>query len=140
MAEAPLFSTFTLFTEIVVTVLILYVFYSGYKNGKYPYRIALAALVYETAFNVSYMAYRAVTHVDVKPGSAFHVALAAFHGVFSLLMFVALIVFQIAAWRSYKKNVNYFSKHKNLTITFIILWLIAIFSGVLFYIESYILS
>ncbi|MBS3119974.1 hypothetical protein J4475_04080 [Candidatus Woesearchaeota archaeon] len=141
--EVPLFSTVTLFTEIIVSVGILYVFYSGYFKNRFPFRIAFLALTYELAVNVTYMAYRAVSHEVSEPAHTHHpfeIALAVFHGIFSLVMFVALIVFIVLAWLNYRRRINYFKKHKVITVAFLVLWMIAVLSGVLFYFTAYILQ
>ena len=134
---APLFSTITLLTEIVVTASVLYAFYSGYVRNRFPYALVALTLAYETLFNVSYMTLRVATHVEDGRDRPFEIALAAFHGTFSLLMFVGLIVFMAAAWRNYRKGVNYFRAHAKLTRTFIALWLVAIASGFAFYAVEY---
>ncbi len=145
MVAAPLFSTFTLLTEIVITTLVLYIFYAGYYKNHFPYKIAGFALAYEIIFNISYMAYRSFLHVAnesatsaaVEVETPFQTGLAIFHGIISLVMFIALVVFLIVAWKNYKNNVNYFKKHKAITLTFIIFWLIAVISGIAFYFIIY---
>ena len=140
MQSPPLFSTFTLFTEIIVTFSILYIFYSGYVRNKFPTKLVFLTLVYEILFNISYMTYRALTH-DAETGehahTAFHTAVAAFHGIFALSMFIALLIFLIIAWRKYKHEINFFKEHRIFTWIFIILWFIAIGSGILFYYLAY---
>ena len=139
MTAIPWFSTFTLFTEIIVTGAVLYVIYSGYAKNRFPSRIAAAALSYEILFNISYMASRLVTHEDSKqyPDSPFHIALAIFHGSFSLLMFILLLVFMFFAWKGYRRGENFFRVRRKLTIIFIVSWMIAVLSGFLFYYEAY---
>ena len=139
MNGIPWFSTFTLFTELAVTALILYVFYSAYYRNRFPFSVAAIALGYETLFNISYMTYRAFTHVEASnhTDSPFHIAVAIFHGTFSLLMFILLVIFMILAWKKYREGVNYFQLHKKLTIAFLIAWFVAIASGFLFYYEAY---
>jgi len=134
----PFFSTFTLFTETIVTISILYVFYSGYKKNKFPFKLVTVALAYEIAFNISYMAYRAISNVKNEPKMPRLILdLAIFHGIFSLIMFVALLIFMVLAWKNYKKEINYFKLHRTFSVLFLICWLIAVFSGVFFYYEAY---
>jgi heme A synthase len=137
--HAPFFSTFTLFTEALVTISVLYIFYSGYKHNKFPYTLAAITMAYEILFNISYMASRALNKkVDVMPpDSAFLITLAIFHGTFALLMFLALLVFMFFAWKNYKKGSNFFQAHKTMLIWFIVLWMTAVISGFLFYYEYY---
>jgi hypothetical protein len=139
MHTLPWFSTFTLFTEIGVTAALLYVFYRGYRYNSFPFRVAALTLAYEIVFNMSYMSYRALTHIDPPehPHSSFHVAVAAFHGIFSLLMFVLLLWFMFVAWRNYRNGVNYFRLRPRLTSVFLIAWLTAVGSGFFFYYLAY---
>jgi hypothetical protein len=137
---APLYSTITLVAELFVSAAIYYSIYSGYKKNKFPSVLAGAALAYELIFNITYMAGRVPSHVKVaKIETPFIVGLAILHGVLSLIMFVALIVFFIFAWKAYRKGKNYFFEHKNLTFTFIVFWTFSILSGVIFYLVEYIL-
>lgn len=136
--HGPFFSTLTLFTELIVSSVVYSTLYSGYRNNKFLTIPAFAALIYETIFNISYMASRVPTHVssaEATPG--YLIALAAVHGILSLVMFVALIIFFITAWRNYKKGINYFKDHKRLTILFLIFWTFSIASGITFYFLEY---
>ncbi|PIP60246.1 hypothetical protein COX00_04275 [Candidatus Uhrbacteria bacterium CG22_combo_CG10-13_8_21_14_all_47_17] len=135
--NAPLFSTFTLFTEILVTLAVLYAFYSGYARNRFPSLLVGITLLYETLFNISYMVFRSATHGSIADDTAFEIGLAAFHGILSLVMFVGLFVFMIVAWRHYRKGINYFRAHRALTGTFIVLWLLVVLSGLLFYVITY---
>jgi len=139
MTGIPWFSTFTLLTEALVTASVLYILYSGYYKNRFPSKLVVVTLAYETLFNISYMSYRALSHADdsAHPDSSFHIAIAIFHGTFSLLMFIALIIFMYYAWKNYRQGINFFQKFKKLTLIFLIAWLIAVFSGVFFYYEAY---
>jgi len=136
---APFLSTFTLCAELVITVIILYVFYSGYKKNKFPKYLALFALTYEVLFNINYMVSRILTHTQSSssPDTLFEIVYLAFHGTFSLIMFILLVVFIILAWKNYGKKINYFKEHKKVTMTFLILWLVSVLSGFAFYIIEY---
>jgi hypothetical protein len=134
----PWFSTFTLFTEILVTSSILYSFYSAMHKNRFPYVLVFITLSYEVLFNISYMASRAVSGKNPSQlESPTVIGLAIFHGVFSLVMFVSLLVFMIMAWRKYKKGINFFSNHRTLTYSFVFFWLVAVFSGIFFYFLTY---
>ncbi len=136
--HGPLFSTITLFTELIVTFIVFYTIFKGYRHNKFPTVPAFFALAYETFFNISYMFSRVPAHAKAaKATSPLLIILAIVHGVLSLIMFVALIVFFILAWRSYKKEKNYFLEHKRITFTFLFFWTFSIVSGVLFYLLEY---
>ena len=135
---APFQSTFTLFAEIIITCIVLYIFYSGYYKNRFSKWLAGFALGYEIIFNISYMVSRMITHsMAVSHDTAFEIALAAFHGTLSLIMFILLIVFLIFAWKNYSKGVNYFKEHRKMTILFLIFWLVSVLSGILFYLIEY---
>lgn len=120
--QPPLFSTFTLFTELLVTVFILFIFFKGYRYNVFHKKIAIFTLLYEILFNISYMSYRAFTHdkiVGEHTHTPFHTGVAIFHGVFALTMFIFLILFLVIAMRSYSQGTNFFKKFKWLTFTFV---------------------
>lgn len=137
--HAPLFSTITLFTELLISGAVYYTLYSGFRHAKFPTLLATIALLYETIFNITYMARRVPGHVKVARIEApWLVGLAIVHGVLSLIMFIALVVFFIIAWKNYRKEINYFKDHPVLTSTFIFFWTFSIVSGVLFYLVEYV--
>lgn len=137
--HAPLYSTVTLIAELFVSASIYFVIFQGYKHNIFWTKLAAFALLYEIIFNISYMAFQAPHHVKAaRVESPFVVGLAIVHGTLSLLMFLALIVFFIFAWRTYRKSNNYFKTHKTLTWTFLFFWTFSIVSGVLFYFVEYI--
>ena len=138
--QAPFFSTFTLFTEIVITLLVLTIFYKGYFKNKFPKQLVIVALTYEILFNITYMVNSALHHVQNEAAivdTPFETGLAIFHGTLSLIMFIGLVIFLVVSWRNFNKGINYFEKHKTLTIIFIVFWLLAVISGVLFYFVLY---
>ena len=135
--HAPLYSTITLFAEIIISIIIYYSLYSGYKKNKFPLKLSSFALLYEVIFNISHMTTRVSAHTNAKVSSPFIILLAITHGILSLIMFIALIVFFILAWRHYRKGENYFKKHKIISIIFLIFWTFSIVSGILFYLVDY---
>ena len=136
--HAPLYSTVTLFAEIIISTIIYYTLYQGYKYNRFPAKLAGFALAYEILFNISYMASQVPEHAKAaRVESAFVITLAILHGVLSLIMFIALLIFFFLAWRNYKKEINYFKSHTILTTLFLIFWTFSIVSGVFFYIVEY---
>lgn len=136
----PLFSTFTLFTEIIITIIIFFIFYKGYTENRFFKRLTIITLSYEILFKISYMTYRAVWHetkIAAHAHTPFHIAVAAFHGIFSITMFIALVVFLVLAMKNYSKGINYFKEHSVITGIFLVLWSMAILSGLLFYYLAY---
>ena len=134
----PLWSLVTLGTEVCVTIAVFSIIAYAYRTGRFMSIFAFAVLAYELVFNVSYMASREV-HAAARPEALnpYLTGLAIFHGVFSLLMFIALIAFFIAAWRTYRAGTNFFLVHKKLTITFVSAWSISILSGLVLFAELY---
>ncbi len=137
--QAPIYSTLTLFAEIIISTIIYFVIYKGYKDNKFLTKLAAFTLSYEILFNISYMVLRTITHTDTKPHPPLHIALAATHGILSLIMFLSLIVFFIFAWKNYKQGINFFKKHKYFTLSFLVLWTLSVVSGILVYLFEYVL-
>lgn len=133
-----LYSTITLFAELIISAIIYFTLYQGYRHNKFPSRLAFGALLYELIFNITYMASRVPAHARAaRLETPFVIGLAIVHGILSLIMFMALIVFFIFAWKSYRKEVNYFRNHKIQTFVFLFFWTFSIVSGVLFYLVEY---
>lgn len=136
----PLFSIISLVTEILVTISVLTVIYRAYHSGVFMRMLTYGTLLYEGAVNISYMTHRLLEHapdevtIYHEPGT---IALAAFHGTFSLLMFIALIVFFLMAAHRYGRGENYFRAHPRLTKTFVVAWLVSISSGIVFFFLLY---
>lgn len=138
--EAPVLSTITLLTEIVVSLCVYYVIWRGYTQGVFVRWLAFAVLSYEALFNITYMFSRLGSRVqpsEVIPHSSFMVGLAIFHGIFSIIMFVSLVAFFIYAARHYRYGENFFRVYRTLTGTFAIAWGISILSGIVFYFVLY---
>jgi uncharacterized membrane protein YozB (DUF420 family) len=133
---APAYSTFALIAEPIVTFAVFYTFYQGYKNGHFPAKIAFGAVLYETAFNISYMFYKLPAHIS-RFNKAWYTALAATHGILSIVMFIGLVIFLVLAYRNYEKGINYFKKHKYVSIVFLSFWLIALLTGFAMYYTTY---
>lgn len=137
----PLFSIVSLATEILVTISVLSIIYRAYHSGVFMRWLAYGTLLYEGAVNISYMTDRLIEHIPDQV-TVYHEAsikaFAAFHGIFSLVMFIALVVFLLFAANRYKKGENYFRTHRILTRTFVVAWLISIFSGITFFLLLYV--
>jgi hypothetical protein len=130
-------STITLFTELMVTASIYFIVWKAYRTGKFLRIFAFVILGYELFFNVSYMLSREVageTSVVYKP---YETGLAIFHGIFSLVMFIALVTFFIVAARAYKRGKNYFLLQPKLTFLFVIAWGVSILSGITLFTSLY---
>jgi membrane-bound metal-dependent hydrolase YbcI (DUF457 family) len=134
--HAPLFSTVTLVAELFVSAIVYYTFYRGYKDDKFPEKLAIGAIVYEALFDIGYMVHR-VPAQENKLNKPLVIALGATHGILSLLMFLGLILFFVFAIKNYRKGVNYFKVHKKLTFVFLFFWTLSIISGVSLYFVAY---
>lgn len=133
----PLASCITLLTELIVTTSVFYVIWKGYRTGVFLRWLAYPVLVYEVLFNISYMASREAGGQGTTVYSPYDTAMAIIHGTFSLVMFVALLVFFIVASLAYRRGENFFLKHRRLTVGFLVAWSISILSGILFFISLY---
>ena len=134
----PLWSVATLLTELVVTASVYFIIWKGYRTGIFLRLFAFGILTYEALFNVSYMFSRVSGVQGAVTYSPFEIALAIFHGIFSIIMFVTLIAFFLLAARVYSRGENYFLTQKKLTIAFVAAWGISILSGIIFFISLYI--
>jgi len=138
---APLFSIFALVAEFCVTGVVFYVIWTAISNVRFNKKLGFGVLAYEVIFNISYMVMRSLEHVNEKPDvveKPGEVALAIFHGTFSLVMFVALVIFFVVAERHYARGENFFVHHHRLTSVFLYAWGISVFSGALFFVRLYI--
>ncbi len=137
---APFFSIFALVAELCVTTLIFYIIWTAISEVRFKRKLAFGVLAYEVIFNISYMVLKSIgedgtSTVSMKSGG--DIALAIFHGTFSLLMFVALVLFFLVADRHYAKGENFFVHHHRLTSVFLYAWGISVFSGAIFFIRLY---
>lgn len=138
----PLWSIVTLLTELAVSTFVYFILYDAYVTGRFRRHLALAVLAYEVIFNISYMLSRLLvgTHEGAtQVYTPYETGLAIFHGTFSLIMFLALIAFFMTAMRCYVRGENYFRTHKGLTITFSVAWAVSVLSGILFFVQLYLL-
>ena len=135
--HAPLYSTFALLAELLVSLAIFYTFFQGYRRNKLPEKVAIGALVYEILFDISYMIYRLPVR-ESGANKSLLTGLGIFHGTLSLLMLLSLIAFFMLAIKNYRRNVNYFLIHKRLMIVFLFFWSLSVISGaVLFSVEYF---
>lgn len=137
---APAFSTFSALTEALVTAAVFYAYVPALRGAAFRYRIAFAAIAYETLFNITYMV-RSL--FDIGPGerlelSGGELAFVAFHGSLSLAMFVALIAFTVLAYRAAKVGRNVPIEHRNWTLLFLGLWIVSVTTGWWLYFDLYV--
>ncbi|HUX35548.1 MAG TPA: hypothetical protein VMV71_00780 [Candidatus Paceibacterota bacterium] len=136
----PAWSIVTLSTEILVTASVYFIIWKAYRTGILMRYFAIAVISYEALFNVSYMLSRELGEQGAAAYNPYETALAIFHGTFSLIMFVSLVIFFLAAIRSYARGVNYFLLHRRLTIAFAIAWGVSILSGITLFASLYIFN
>jgi len=139
MMTIPPFSIFALFAEFCVTGIIFYVIWTAISNVRFNRKLAFGVLAYEVVFNISYMVMKSFGESSTPSTmkSSGDVALAIFHGIFSLFMFVTLILFFLVADRHYAKGENFFVHHHRLTSVFLYAWGISVLSGALFFVRLY---
>ena len=135
--HAPLASTITLIMELFVASLIFFVVYFGYARNIFAKKLALFAMVYEIFFNVGYMLYRSLVHSKTYVLNPALKIVAMLHGVLSLAMLGAVVIFFMLAWKNYAKGIDYFLAHRMATIIFIFFWVVSLVSGLFLYLEVY---
>ncbi len=136
--EIPPFSIFSAISEIFVTIIVLYVIVGALRGGPLRWKLLGGALIFEIAVNVIYMAIRAAK-TDADPQLASWMKLlAAGHGILSLLMLVGLIVmFLLAVVDEKSGRPGWFRRNAGVTWGFLVLWLISVASGELFFVLRY---
>ncbi len=133
----PLYSTITLCAEFIVSGAIFYALWSGWVRNRFPQKIVIAALSYEVLFNISYMVFRTAQDREDAFLPPAVVALAAFHGILSLIMFLTLLAFFFTAWKRYRAGINFFKTNPRLMLTFGVFWTLSVLSGALLYVLTY---
>lgn len=135
----PIWSVVTLVTELGVTAAVFFVIWKAYSAGRFIRPLAFGVLAYEVLFNISYMLSRSLQRAGGQAGvkDPGEIALAIFHGTFSLVMFVALIVFFFVAASRYARGENYFFIHRRLTVVFLWAWTVSVLSGAAFFVLLY---
>ncbi|HQU07962.1 MAG: hypothetical protein B7X04_00745 [Parcubacteria group bacterium 21-54-25] len=139
----PFWSVITLATELVVTASVYTIIWRAWRHDYFMWRFAFGVLLYELLFNVSYMFSRELGPVVAEVPQKLNpyiTPLAIFHGIFSLVMFVALVTFFVTAWRAHKtRSENFFRTHPLLTRSFSVAWGISILSGITLFASLYII-
>ena len=138
----PVTSIVTLLAEIIITILVYYIIWYAYRTGTFLRRVAFGILLYELVFNISYMVSREVGEKDAHVYNPYETFLGIFHGIFSIIMFLTLIVFFLMAARVYpsskkKEGKNFFRVHSYSTYVFVVAWGISIRSGILLFSSLY---
>jgi hypothetical protein len=134
----PILSAVTLIAELFVTASVYFIIWKAYRAGVFLRWFAFGILAYETLFNITYMFSRELKGESAGPLNPYETILGAFHGIFSLIMFVALVIFFVMAAGGYRRGENYFLKHRSRTITFVYAWGLSIISGVALFVTLYI--
>lgn len=136
--NAPLISSFTLISELVISTGILIVFYQAFFKNKFNTRLAFGLLAYEYLVNIVYMVYRVVTHVESSRPTSFEIMLLAFHGILSLVMILVLTSLFILAYFAQKKGSNLIRKHSRISLAILAVWFVSVLSGISVYVMEYI--
>jgi hypothetical protein len=135
--QIPLASNITLVMEIIIASIIFFLVFKGYKENIFFKKLAYFAVGYEIVFNVGYMIYRSVSIPSASNLSTGMRAVAAAHGILSLLMLFAVVFFFLRAAKEYAKGLNSFVFHKVQTFLFLAFWVISLLSGIFLYVKTY---
>ena len=119
---------FTLGTVVVTGI----VWYGYYKDSFSPWFTWLTVLVL-VGYMVAFLLYRyLIGHVDEHMArESSYVFIAAVHGIVSLAAIVQASYMFTVAERAYARNDNYFRMHKKATLVLVLLWPLALLSGLL---------
>lgn len=135
--EAPLFSTFSAIAEIFVTAAVFYVVLNNFQGKGFAWRLAAVVVVFEFSVNMLYMISRlraeAASGEAIGPMALF----AAGHGLLSLIVFIALVVFAFQAYQAWRHGAFYFRDHPTLTYVFLFFWGVSVATGEVLYVIRY---
>ena len=138
MAAIPAYSIFSAASELAVTAAVFYVFWQGFAKGRLRPVLLGLVLGFEALANISYMSYRLVVPHGASPERSTGMALLVTgHGVLSLLMFLALIVYAVAAFRLDREGRNVFREEPTRMWTFVGFWSASVLSGELVFALTY---
>jgi uncharacterized membrane protein YozB (DUF420 family) len=137
MTNVPPYSIFSASSELLVTLAVFYVVWKGWR-GDFRRGLLAAVLVFEVAFNVSYMAYRLFWDTDgLEDIPNWLGSVAAVHGILSLMMLLFLFFIAAMAWRDRERGENFFRATPSLVWLFVVLWTISVLTGELVFVVMY---
>jgi len=140
--NVPAMSLFVAISELFVTAAIFYVILSNLRGRPLAWKLLSLTLAYELLVNMNYMirktaSMRAMAAGEAPASEALSPAMTAFaaaHGIFSLLMFLALLGVSALAIGHMRRGKNYFQERPRLAIGFLVLWTISVLSGEVFFV------
>ncbi len=135
--SAPAFSTFAAISEVFVTAGVFYVVFTNLNGRGFKWKLATTVILFEFFVNMLYMIFRMQQHTTSSSLPARLVALAAGHGILSLLVFILFVVFSFLGYTAIKKGNHFFQDNKALTYSFLVLWTVSVVSGEVLYFLSF---
>ncbi len=135
--EAPAWSTFSAIAEIFVTVAVLYIVLTNYQGKGFAWRLAAGVCFFEFSVNMLYMISRLRSDAAAGEVTGAMGLFAAGHGLLSLIVFIALVVFCFQAYQAWKRGAFYFKDHPTLTFVFLFFWMVSVISGEALYVIRY---
>ena len=131
------YSTLSAVTELGVTAVVYTFIFTAYRRDVFRVGLIAFALTYEVLVNISYMTFRLFQTADGVEHSAAMTRFLAFHGILSLVMFLGLVAFTIAAVREHKRGLNLFRQNPAMMWAFVFLWAVSILTGEAIYVLTY---
>jgi len=135
--EAPLFSTFSAIAEIFVTAAVFYVVLNNFQGKGFAWRLAAVVVVFEFSVNMLYMISRLRAEAASGEATGPMALFAAGHGLLSLIVFIALVVFVFQAYQAWRRGAFYFRDHPTLTYVFLFFWGVSVTTGEVLYVIRY---
>jgi len=135
--EAPLFSTFSAIAEIFVTAAVVYIIINNLQAKGFAWRLAAVVVVFEFSVNMLYMISRLRAEVASGEATGPMALFAAGHGLLSLIVFIALVVFFFQAYQAFKGGAFYFRDHPTLSYVFLFFWGVSVVTGEVLYVIRY---
>ena len=135
--DAPAWSTFSAIAELFVTAAVIYIVVTNYQGKGFAWRLAAAVCLFEFSVNMSYMISRLRADAAAGEMTGPMALFAAGHGLLSLIVFIALVVFCFQAYQAWKRGEFFFRDHPTLTVVFLFFWMVSVISGEVLYVVRY---
>jgi hypothetical protein len=135
--EAPLFSTFSAIAELFVTAAVIYIVVNNLQAKGFAWRLAAVVVIFEFSVNMLYMISRLRAEATSGEATGLMALFAAGHGLLSLIIFIALVVFVFQAHQAFKRGAFYFRDHPTLSYVFLFFWAVSVVTGEVLYVVRY---
>ena len=119
-------------SQVLVTLIVAFIVYSGYKQGKFYAKFAFVTIILEILLVSGFLYFKHSTgHIAEEASEeAYYVTLAIIHGVLSLYAIGHTLFAWFAATPVYRERGNYFREHQKASIILVAAWVLSLATGV----------